>query len=149
MAKKQMSQYEEIIKIIEYMETGVIKNTTGEKRKFDVVDYYLMAKMGYRSFLNIVSEIVPKKYNVVKTYFTQNQQYLTEKYLPQNVLNMYYSYRNHEITGVEKLKILKFLAENEIPINNATFTYAMRKHIDGVINIEPSKKTVKKRVKRK
>jgi len=142
---------EELLNIINYMETGVLENTTGEKRKFDAVDYYLMAHMGPRSFLNIVERMLPKKLSVVKNYIAENKKYLTEKHLPQNVLNMYYNYRNHEITGSEKLQILKFLTENEIPINNATFTYAMRKHIDGVINITPiNKKTQRKtRVKKK
>lgn len=135
--------------------------SNGEERKFDLIDFYLMSEKKPKSFLRIIkpttdhSEFVRIK-KFFERFFVKRQGSL--KFIAiDDLLKIRYNYKNYELCEQEKEKIVSFLINNNIPINEATYFCAAKKYIDGDIDInrsykdeiiEPKKKTrIKKNVK--
>lgn len=138
-----------INKILECIKNGV-KLEDGSTRPINPLDYYLMGGTNYKNrendVLDAASKIMsPTDYNYFYKFIkklTIKKDWNTQSFL----YDVTYTYIINEETKVlskgEKDRIISFLKENNIPINNMTCTYAIRQYIEGSIEIKIPEKSI-------
>lgn len=146
--KKKKENYAIIATKIEevsnYIKNGIVMET-GEKRKFDIVDYYMVQKYEPSNFLKISKGVLNRwDYNDLKLFFSKNK--ILDKQQPFYVKGVL-----EEVTEVdckkdknglpiqgtgrivaeeEKLSIMDYLKNNGVPLTSRTYNVAFRRYLN-------------------
>lgn len=136
--------------LLEHLNNGIIE-PNGNKRNFDILDYYIFSKgMSPSEFIgNLENNISSNDMRKVKQFFGYNNigENLSEYYIKQimatkNEVNLR---RNKEgmpipgtgrvITTEEKTGIIDYLLSNNIPLTTKLYALAMKRYISGELEI--------------
>ncbi len=145
--KKRKENYAVIAKKIEevshYIKNGIVMET-GEKRKFDIVDYYMVQKYESHDFLKISKDVLESEdYSNLKQFFSKNK--LLEKQKPFYVKGVLEEVTEVDckkdkngfpiqgtgriVTEEEKLSVMDFLRRNDVPLTSRTYNVAFRRYL--------------------
>lgn len=122
---------------------GKIALSNGGERKFDLLDFFLMSDYQPSSFLRMVKRTSKSsEYDKIMTFFAifENKESYIRHASANELVAIDYSYKGYRLDEDEKFHIIKFLNDNAIPINEATYFYAARKYVDGIISIYEKRK---------
>lgn len=131
---------------------GRIKLSNGNVRKFDLLDFFLMSNYQPSTFLRMVKKTAKSsEYDKVRTFFAifETGKSYVRHASANELVSIDYSYKGYRLDEDEKFHIIKFLNDNAIPINEATYFYASRKYVDGIIDIYENRKSKPKTKTRK
>ena len=144
--------------LLEHLDNGIIE-PNGNKRNFDILDYYIFSKgMSPSEFIgNLEKNISLNDMRKVKQFFGYNNigENLSEYYIKQimatkDEVNLR---RNEEgmpipgtgrvITTEEKMGIIDYLLSNNIPLTTKLYALAMKRYMDDELEIELGKNKTK------
>ena len=145
MEEKDLALKNTINLIIAQIHNGVINEKTGEKRNFDMFDYYTYTSMSLKEFMQ-----ASKKLGInptgIRTFFKSNISMfsaVTTALLPkvevETIMGMNYSVNGIAVTTEQKELIINYLKNNNIPVNVQLFRLAFKRYINNMIDIEPDK----------
>ena len=115
---------EEIKQIIAYIKFGIIENRIN--RPFDIIDYYLTIKIPLNKILELTkNRITNEEYLLLRAFVYDNKD--TFETIPYTEIIS----SNDE----ERDIIISFLSNNNIPINNKTYTIAYKRYINSTLDL--------------
>ena len=128
----------------------------GVKRKFDIIDYYLITKIPLSNLLSLSEKKLTKQQfyllKKLKTNYKNSEKYnsLEEKEILEGrrIVGIKLDENGkmiegtgREITIEEKENVMNYLKENEISINRMTYNAALKRYLDGFLTF--NNKTLK------
>lgn len=132
--------------IVNLINNGVLLSN-GEKREFDLVDFYLFTDLSKRKFMNIIKDNVSsEEYANVSCFFSK---YKGEKKIEGNMIESLYlnkvlipngwdsegnviSY--HDVTKEEKMDTIITIGKMGIPLTTITYGIMLRKNVEKIIS---------------
>lgn len=141
--------------ILNNIENGIYEND--KYREFDLIDYYLLTKVDRRQILKAIKEGLGSDY--AKVFGSFMSRYPDSNIINERGIEKILSERmifgskidsegriipgsGREITNDEKLYILSFLKDNNIPLYEEVYRNALKRYLNG--NLENNKKNYKK-----
>lgn len=134
--------------IINYLKNGVPISKEPLKRNFDLLDYYLLTSFPIDKALSAALPVLDSSnYNKLKVFIMLNEN--VEKLKKEKILSnaqierfnckfdenrQYIEGSGVEIGQEDKAKVVKFLEDNNIPLNNKTYRIALRRYADAKTN---------------
>lgn len=145
------------IKKIVYQIINGIELENGEKKEFDLLDYYRITKLNFEELEHILKRfhLNPDEYRNIKTFIAKNRKDnklsptdLQKIYNMKQVIGVEFDKKGNiipgsgrEVTAEEKQNIVKYLNYNHIPVTNRTYNLALRQYLVGTLVLgfeEPS-----------
>lgn len=128
----------------------------GVIRKYDMIDYYIDAPYNIKKFLlKLKDNVSDEDFDVIRSFIGKKEEFKlgTSVFNSKVIVDVKYDEKGRmiegsgrEITLEEKEKIVNFIQENEIPLNNLTYNCGIRRCIN---NIYPFNEKVKvKKIKK-
>ena len=131
--------------LIEYINNGILVN--GKKRKFDIVDFYLLSDINEESFVNEIKENISKSHLIkIKSFFSENkgetiipgdfnyrQIISTKEEVNAKRDNKGFPIPNTGtiITVEDKHAMMNYIMEHNIPLTTKTYKLVRQRFIDG------------------
>ncbi len=104
--------------------------TTNKLDNVDIIDYYLLIGMPIKDYIELCQGFISNKYityfKVLSSGFIQSEKESVDENI---IINNNYIFGDRNITQSEKLLVLKFLKENNIPLG--FYTFAIKKYAEG------------------
>ncbi len=114
---------------------GVKNEQTGEIRKFDILDYYMLTSMSMKELMDAA-----KQFNIdatcVRRFFYENRVVyrLTEEY--KIIMSNTFIINGNEITTEQKELVVKYLESINAPVTTALFKLAAKRYLNGELELE-------------
>ena len=126
--------------MIYYLENG-IEDEFGIVRPFDIIDYHLYIGIKYETFRKMIHNkyLKTQELKTLRQFFDKNKGGINHKIIEfKQILDPKYV---KIISGIRieqetKELVLKFLQENNIPVNNITYNTAIRRYLNNTLKIE-------------
>ena len=126
--------------MIYYLENG-IEDEFGIVRPFDIIDYHLYIGINYETFRKMIHNkyLKTQELKTLRQFFDKNKGGINHKIIefkqildPKSVKII----SGIRIEQETKELVLKFLQENNIPVNNITYNTAIRRYLNNTLKIE-------------
>ena len=122
-----------------------IKKEDDSIREFEILDYFLNTKLDFKDFINIYNDKDSNTLKALKTFFAKNK--LTSKININQELSgkTIFMINNspYEVTKEEKLKVINFLKDKEIPLYTKVYKQALKRYVNGDLILEDDKTLIK------
>lgn len=144
---------EKVNLIINYLKNGV--EEYGVTRQFDLIDYYMITSISLSQILKLSKDFLSKdNLLLLKKFINQNisgeknNPSIIKQIMSEKVIINYEKDKNGlPIPGTEELfsndekeRLIKFLKNNNIPINLKTYNLVFRRYRNGLLDIEKNEK---------
>lgn len=149
-----------VLPMIDVIKNGIF-NEDGNKRKFDILDYYeytdidikQMKILSYEMFKN--GYLKENDYDILSDFLKKQINSLSVSGR-NNLLEINFSFggkydnKNRLIPGTvktvdfdEKINVLEYLDKRNIPVNNLTYVVAIRRYVNGQLFLDDTKNVKK------
>ena len=122
-----------------------IKKEDDSIREFEILDYFLNTKLDFKDFINIYNDKDSNTLKALKTFFAKNK--LTSKININQELSgktiFMINNNPYEVTKEEKLKVINFLKDKEIPFYTKVYKQALKRYVNGDLILEDDKTLIK------
>lgn len=122
-----------------------IKKEDDSIREFEILDYFLNTKLDFKDFINIYNDKDSNTLKALKTFFAKNK--LTSKININQELSgktiFMINNNPYEVTKEEKLKVINFLKDKEIPLYTKVYKQALKRYVNGDLILEDDKTLIK------
>ena len=122
-----------------------IKKEDDSIREFEILDYFLNTKLDFKDFINIYNDKDSNTLKALKTFFAKNK--LTSKININQELSgktiFMINNNPYEVTKEEKLKVINFLKDKEIPLYTKLYKQALKRYVNGDLILEDDKTLIK------